>query len=112
MSIEFILLRESLFTEIAFVWLISSMNSFMIFEMRPFDETLVTKGTLIGLDTCYTGIMITFAFLVAEDLTTHIALVLFWNAWHYYYVITIATIDIFVLLHNLFIDFRFCLTIL
>jgi len=41
MSVELILLRKSLVTEIALVWLISSMDSLMIFEMRAFDEALV-----------------------------------------------------------------------
>lgn len=87
------------------------MNSFMIFKVRPFDEALVAKGTLIGPDACYTGIVITFALLIAEDLTAHIALVLFWNARHYRYVTTITTFDVFALLHDL-IDFGFCPTIL
>lgn len=110
MSIELILLRKSLFTKITLVWLIPSMNSFMIFKVRPFDEALVAKGTLIGPDACYTSIVITFTLLIAEDLTTHITLVFFWNARHYCYVTTITTFDVFALLY--FIDFGFCLIIL
>lgn len=109
-SIEFILLWESLLTEIAFVRFIPSMYSLMILEVRTFDETLVAKGTLIGLNAGYTGIVIAFALLVAEDLTTHIALVFFWDAWHYRYVTTI-TFDVFALLHDFLIDFCFCLTV-
>lgn len=112
MSVELVLLWESFLTEIAFVWFVSSVDSLMIFEVRTFDEALVAKGALIGLDTGYTGIVIAFALLVAEDLTAHIALVFFWGAWHYRYVTTITRFGVFALLHDFLIDFCFCLTVL
>lgn len=110
MSIELILLWKSLLTEVALVWLISSMNSLMIFEVRTFDEALVAKGTLIRSDACYTSIMIAFALLVAENLIAYITLVLFWGAWYYRYMT--ATFDVFVLFHDFLIDFCLCLTVL
>lgn len=112
MSVELILLWESLLTKVALVRFIPSMNSLVILEVRTFDEALVAKGTLIGLNASYTGVVIAFALLVAEDLTARIALVFFWDAWHYRYVTTITTFDVFALLHDFLIDFCFCRTVL
>lgn len=81
MSVELVLLRESLLAEMALVRFIPSVNPLVILEVRALDETPVAQVTLIGPDTRHAGVVIALALLVAEDLTAHVALVSFRDAW-------------------------------
>lgn len=110
--VEFVLLRKSFFAKSALVRSVPAVNSLMILEVRTFDETSVTEGTLIRFDPCHTGIMIAFALLIAENLMAYIALVLFRVARYYHYVAAIATFRILALVCHLLIELFFCLTIL
>jgi len=109
-SVEFILLGESFFAQIAFIWLISLMHSLMVFKMRAFDKTSVAEGALVRFNACYTSIVIALALFIPENLTAYIAFIFLWITWHYCYMTTITTLDI--LVHCHFVDFTFYLIIL
>lgn len=106
-SVELVLLRKRLFAQIAFIWLVSFVNSLVVLEVRAFDERLVAESTLVRLDACHASVVIALAFLVSKDLTAHVALVPFRITWQYRYMTTITGSDILVLLHRLLADFFF-----
>lgn len=108
MPVEFVLLGESFFTEVALVWSVSFMNPFMIFKVRAFDKALITECTLIRLNACHTGVMITLVFFVTKNFTAYITLIFFWGARYYCYMTAITTFDVLILLHGFF-EFFFCL---
>lgn len=111
-SVEFVLLWKGLLAEGALVRPVSPMNSLVILEVRALDETPVAEGALVRPDARDAGVVVTFALLVAEDLTARVALVPLRIAQHCRYVTTIATLGALVPLRRFFIELLLCLTIL
>lgn len=113
MSIEFVLLRESLLAKSTFIWLISTVNSLVIFKVRTFNEASVAVFALVRLDARHAGIVIAFALLIAEDLAARVTLVSFRITRYYCYMTTITILGALVPLSLcLFIKFVFSLAIL
>lgn len=78
MSVEFVLLRKSLFAKGALVRSVSAVNPLVVLEVRTFDEAAIAESALIRPNARHTGIVVAFALFVAKDLTAHIAFVSFW----------------------------------
>lgn len=80
MSVEFVLLRKSLFAKCTLVRPVPAVDPLMILKVRTFDKASITEGALIRFHARYTSVMVAFALLIAKNLMAHIALVPFWIA--------------------------------